>query len=296
MQIQNLREFLILSQIRNFTKAADVLFISQSVLSKHIAQLESELGVDLIFRTNPIQLTEAGEYLATEMKSFLNQYDEIISKLKLFPGEFLGIGLLYYTKYIFSPVISSFIKEYPNIKLRYVLRTPIEIVNAVLNHSIDIGFVMNVNLYPKDLSTVDLYKEPMVVLVNEKHPFAQKKRVSIKELLNEPFINANDNYYKGYFSHFNNICNKYDIEVTEKILVPTFEDILFEVQMSKGIAIASASIKSKIQHHIICLDIEEDNFFFTRTMLYRKENINKALPLFIEYVKNNFRYNLEENE
>ncbi len=62
MDTQNLRTFILLTDLKNFTKAADQLFIAQSTVTNRIAQLEKELGKKLLFRNKKnISLTEEGK-------------------------------------------------------------------------------------------------------------------------------------------------------------------------------------------------------------------------------------------
>lgn len=64
MQTQYYKEFLVLAQTLNYWAAADKLFISQSVLSKHIKAMERELGSPLFRRSSrKVALTELGEKL-----------------------------------------------------------------------------------------------------------------------------------------------------------------------------------------------------------------------------------------
>ena len=62
MKISIMREFVRLVETQNFTRVAEDLYIAQSVLSRHMAQLEDELRVKLIHRTrNSFELTPAGK-------------------------------------------------------------------------------------------------------------------------------------------------------------------------------------------------------------------------------------------
>ena len=64
MNTDRLYEFLTLAQTLNYSKAVETLFISQSVLSKHIKDLEKELDVELFIRnTHSVTLTNAGQIL-----------------------------------------------------------------------------------------------------------------------------------------------------------------------------------------------------------------------------------------
>lgn len=73
MKTETLYEFLVLSKTLNYSKAAENLYISQSVLSKHIQEMEKELGTKLLFRsTHEVSLTQAGMILAQKQRSLLN--------------------------------------------------------------------------------------------------------------------------------------------------------------------------------------------------------------------------------
>lgn len=51
MKTEQLYEFLVLSRTLNYSRAANALYISQSVLSKHILEMEQELNTSLFFRS-----------------------------------------------------------------------------------------------------------------------------------------------------------------------------------------------------------------------------------------------------
>ena len=75
MNTGRLYEFLVLSKLLNFSKAADALYISQSVLTRHMQDLEKELGVPLFVRSNNrLRLNDYGEF-------YLNHLEQILSDL-----------------------------------------------------------------------------------------------------------------------------------------------------------------------------------------------------------------------
>ena len=64
MNLDNFKEFLILAATKNYSEAADRLYISQSALTKHIQQMEKDLGVQLFARNSRrVTLTEFGRIL-----------------------------------------------------------------------------------------------------------------------------------------------------------------------------------------------------------------------------------------
>ena len=83
MQIEYLREFLILEKTCNFSEAAKLLHISQSSLSKHIAALEDEVDVDLFKRLgNTLQLTEAGSVFLDGALILVNDHNSFVERMK----------------------------------------------------------------------------------------------------------------------------------------------------------------------------------------------------------------------
>lgn len=72
MNTERLYEFLVLSHVLNYTRAAKALYISQPILTRHIQALEAELVVPLFRRTtHGVTLTEAGRLLSNQAKACL---------------------------------------------------------------------------------------------------------------------------------------------------------------------------------------------------------------------------------
>ena len=86
MDIERLREFVAFSSIMNFSTAARSLHESQSTLSKHISEMEKELGVRLVSRAaTPSErntLTASGRVFLEEAQSMLRSWDTAISRCR----------------------------------------------------------------------------------------------------------------------------------------------------------------------------------------------------------------------
>lgn len=77
MEIRHLRSFCVLAEQLHFTKAALLLNVAQPALSHQIRQLEAELGVQLVERTNRrVRLTAAGEVFLDRVARILEQLDQ----------------------------------------------------------------------------------------------------------------------------------------------------------------------------------------------------------------------------
>jgi DNA-binding transcriptional LysR family regulator len=291
MEINHLREFIILSQTLNFSKTAEIVYISQSVLSKHMARLEKEIGTKLLVHNkHKVKFTKSGEFFLKEIKIILDNYDDVINKIKLFDTDFmgeLGIGMLYYSKEIIVPAIERFKKEFPYIKLNYFSRTPNEVANAIFEDSVDVGALMNIKFQNShQLTYFDLYKEPLVLMVNYKHPLAGQNSISILELKNEIFVNVNDNFYRGYFNYIKKLCIKNGFEPKDPKLVENYEMLLLTVQSESGVvAVLTSNMKKQSNPNTVFINIENEDFFIIRSIIYKTKNTNPAIPLFLEKFK-----------
>lgn len=77
MELSLLREFIVLSQTLNYTKAAEILHLTQPTLSKHIVAMEKELGCSLLERDRRrVELTESGNVFAAAALQMVDTYDD----------------------------------------------------------------------------------------------------------------------------------------------------------------------------------------------------------------------------
>ena len=84
LSFSHLREFVVFARYLNISKAADVLYLSQSNLSKHLKQLDAELGFPLTAKKgNQILLTDEGEHFLTGAQALLSDYDALVEECRL---------------------------------------------------------------------------------------------------------------------------------------------------------------------------------------------------------------------
>ena len=78
MDVKALSYYVAIADQKSINKAAEILYISQPVLSRTVQALEDELGVQLLIRTNHgIEMTPVGQSLYYYAHSILSQFDEI---------------------------------------------------------------------------------------------------------------------------------------------------------------------------------------------------------------------------
>jgi DNA-binding transcriptional LysR family regulator len=174
----------------NFTKAGEILGLTQSGVSHNISALESELGITLLNRgRSGLSLTDAGKRIIGHMRTILLESEQIKQKTASILGIEIGkikIGSFPSASARLLPgIISYFKSKYKGIDLELYEGSYSEITEWVEKGIIDIGFV---SLPIKNLETIPLLNDRLVVLLPDGHPLQVKASIDIEQLSQEPFI------------------------------------------------------------------------------------------------------------
>ena len=176
----------------NFSVTAQKLRISQPALSKHISNLESELGVALFDRnTTPVELTPAGEYFFVQAKELLYKEEQLYLSMKDFSSGTKGslnIGISpFRALYLIPEICKKVIEKYPDVKI--VLH---EDLSDVLRKKATEGkfdfAIANLPVNDSLLDVIPIEKDTLILASPEK--FAPKKAKAKKDSL--PLINFKD--------------------------------------------------------------------------------------------------------
>lgn len=176
----------------SFTKASQVLFISQPAISKHVQQLEVQYKASLFERKGGfITLTESGQLLLDflmkakvlekqmdlEMNTHRNKL-HIKGELKL--GASTTIAL-----YIIPSVLAGFRQKYSEVKMSLLNRNTEDILKALINHEIDLGIVEGKSKLSMAHSQHFLTDE-VVPVCSRNSPLSKKIKLSVRELVDIP--------------------------------------------------------------------------------------------------------------
>ena len=183
----------------NLTEVGNVLFTSQSGVSKHIKDLEDELGVELFVRKGKrlLGLTEPGQELlvfaerilldANNIKNLVEQYS------KRDEGQLTVIATHTQARYALPKVITEFKKSFPKVHLKLHQAGPNEIVSMLLNGEADIGVATEALPDVTKLDSFPYYSWFHSVIVPVGHPLEREKKLTLKALAEYPIVT----YHEG---------------------------------------------------------------------------------------------------
>ena len=273
----------------NFTEAAKSLYVSQPSLSKQIAILEKEIGVQLFFRTKrDVRLTAAGMVLLEEMGGVIELIENAIEKSKkpdLGENSSINIGCLdaMDTSAFLPPIIKKFREKYPGINLMLERHSFRVLREKLINGTLDVIFTLSFEIDDSlgILSDV-VHKGNGYIVMEASHPLASKGNLTLKDFKDENFVMiSRDESPKG-FDGIISLCKQYGF--TPKIVkqLPNVESLILCVESGLGVALLDSNIRMYSNPSLKGVRIEDD--FISVAMAWKKENMNTAIPLFTNNV------------
>lgn len=192
MEINYLKDFVMLAQIRHFQEAAEILFISQSTLSKHIKSIESELGQELFIRSRKrTELTDFGkEFLpyAQKMLAIQEEYTELLLP-DLSTDDRVAFGCApMVTLYNFMRFFTEFLKKRPSFQYSIVQGSSQRLLTLLQQKHVDFILTDDIPLSAEDYQKVLYARDWLVVALPWNHPLAACESVNIQDLEKETLI------------------------------------------------------------------------------------------------------------
>ena len=251
--LQQLRILKAIATEKNFTKASELLYLSQPSLSKQLKKLEKNLDVLLINReNNKVSLTENGKVFLEYSERILALCEESCRALidlkngergNLTVGASQTIGT-----YLMPRVLALFAQNYPQIDLKVQVNSTRIIAKNVINREIDIAVVGGEipDELKRNLTIENFVEDEFSLIVSRSHPFAKKKKITKEDLYHLNFITLNSNSTIRKF--IDKILTKNQIETRQlKIIMQlnSIEGIKTAVSLGLGAAFVSSSAIEK---------------------------------------------------
>nr|YP_010283423.1 lysR transcriptional regulator [Bacillaria paxillifer]ULD16542.1 lysR transcriptional regulator [Bacillaria paxillifer] len=251
--LQQLRILKAIATEKNFTKAAEILYLSQPSLSKQIKTLEKNLDILLVNReNNRISLTENGKIFLEYSERILALCEEscrALIDLKNGDRGYLIIGASQTIgTYLMPRMLTLFAQNYPQIDLKVQVNSTQIIAKSILNQEIDIAIVggeISDDL-KKNLTIEHFVYDELNLIVSKSHPFANKKTINKEDLYCLDFITLNSNSSIKRFIDNILIQNQIETSQLKTILqLNSIEGIKTAVSLGLGAAFLSSSAIEK---------------------------------------------------
>lgn len=281
--------FLAVARHLNFTEAAKSLYVSQPSLSKQIAILENEIGVQLFFRTKrDVRLTAAGMVLFKEMGGVIELIENSIEKSKkpdLGENRTISIGCLdaMDTSAFLSPIIKKFREKYKSVNIVFERHSFRVLREKLLNGNLDVIFTLSFEVDNSlgILSDV-VHKGNGYVVMEASHPLADKKDLKLEDFKDENFVMIERDESPKGFDGIISLCKRHGFAPKIIKQLPNVESLILCVESGLGVALLDSNIRLHGNPNIKGIKIGED--FISYIMAWKKENMNTTIPLFTNSV------------
>lgn len=290
MELRNLITFIHVAELGSFTKAAEQLGYSQSTVSFQIKQLEEELGCLLFERINhTITLTHRGHELlayAHQVCALTDEIKENLATEESLDGHIHIVAPDSVCDELINTHYIDFHKKHPNISVKITTADTLVMFDMLDHNEADVIITLDNHSYNKDYIIAKEEPLSMHFVTSSDSKFAGKKGLSIKDIINEPFILTE--YGQGYRRVFDKELAKKSLEITPVLEIGRTDIITKMVADSNMISYLPDFVtKDLINAKKLCyLDIKDLNIEIWKQLIYHKNKwLSKTLKTFIEYIK-----------
>lgn len=292
MELRHLRYFIAVAEELNFTKAAQRMCTVQPSLSQQIKDLEQEVGVQLLMRTNrKVELTAEGVAFLKEARLSLEHAEKAIMdarQIAQLGKEQLNIGFVPVAEMKVFPYIMPNIRaQFPELKIHFHSLMDVEQIAALDKGEIDIAFTRYVEDSP-EIESVQIFTEPLALIVPKNSPLAEQRHISIKSMNNQDFIISDAHSSPELYRIIQDFFKQNKLKVN---LVQHSTNILLNVNlvgMDVGWSLVPSYVIPLLGDKIVVKSTIEPLPTIGLYASYRKDRKNEAIELILKVLKEQF--------
>lgn len=296
-----LRVFYKLAQLKNFSKVADELYISQPAVSRQIKNLEDSLAVKLCMRKKEgVSLTEEGKILFKYAEKILALYEKGIQEIDKFRHSKLNkitIGAsTTLGEYVLPRIISGFRKRYCDADIYLKVANMQQILNQLATNAFDLTLVEGEFDNPSFMSE-KVFEDELVLIVSTQHLWANiLRKINLNELKSQPIIIREEG--SGTRKILEKSLAKSGVALSDlniKMELDSTEAVKNAVRENLGISFVSKSTLVE-NPQLKVVFIENMDFRFDFNLIYPRENSFNSLTIeFMECLKTRLFNQFDEN-
>jgi DNA-binding transcriptional LysR family regulator len=192
MNPHHLRTFLAVHRHRNYTRAAEEVFLTQPAVSRQVRQLEEELGVRLFEQIGKsLHLTDAGETLAAEAEKLLGAMERTAEAVRSHRSAERGSVRIGASTtpgfYLLPDLLGEFHRRFPKVALHYTVENSLKIEQMIVRNELDVGFV-GAHLSSEELELKPLVEDEIVCFAAPSHRLAKARQIAPNSLEEEMWV------------------------------------------------------------------------------------------------------------
>lgn len=291
MADRRLQVFYTVAKQLSFTKAAELLFMTQPAVTFQVKQLEEHFNTRLFERSHgKIALTPAGDLALEFAERILNLSAEMETRVGEMTGQISGPLMIgastTIAEYMLPRILGEFKARYPQVQARLTVANSETIENKVSDHTLDIGLIEAPSHHPH-LVTEKCCDDELVVICAPSHALASHAVVTPAQLAEQPYVSREDGsgtrqVVDAYFREAG--VPPEDLNIVMEM--GSREAIKGTVEAGLGIAIVSSStiVKEIKLGDLVAVPLKP-RLFRQLSLVYAQEKFrSKLLQAFLDFV------------
>jgi DNA-binding transcriptional LysR family regulator len=239
MEMHQVRYFLAVARLLNFTRAADDCNVTQPSLTRAIKQLEAELGGDLFRRERPAaQLTELG----LRMHPLLQQCYDAASGARMLASSFksgevgaLRIALSHSIDLsLLIPYLNQIKRQFNRLEFRFLRGSSQEVGEYLKKGEAELGIAAELGDDWDRLDTWPLFTEDFYLVINRRHPLASRDNIGFDDLRAEQLLSRN---YCEHSDRLGRSLREHGIAVDRSHEISSERDLIELLEADIGVAV-----------------------------------------------------------
>ncbi len=298
MTFDQLMCFSVLAETLNYTKAAEILYISQPTMSRQIHLLEEEFHTNLFVRSyKSLRLSIAGEVFLEECRRILLAEKQLRERMSWFESGAKGALVcsslgMYYPE--LQNVFRQFRKNNPDITLVMQQLDAGGVKESVSSGESDIGVCFSFEVTETDdFDVVPLFHEEFYLVVADTHPLANSTSISISDLQNERMILLGNNQFPLIEKLWNQLQISSSLHLASMNHPASLNTILLNIQAGNYVSLFPAPMTRTHLDGCTSLQIENFDSSFETVLIWKHDNTNPSLKLLLQCLYEAFPKNLQ---
>ena len=253
VNLDHVRSFLEVIKRGSLSEAARALGVSQPAVSNQIKGLERELGTELLIRgeRGVVSLTAAGEEFRAFAEQVVAAHEEMLQRVDHLKEEVSGELVIAASttpgEFVLPQLLSDFKARYPQVEAKVTIADTRDVVEKVLAHECDIGFI-GAPIERPHLTLTPLIKDEIVLAVYPDHPFARREAIRLEELQGQRLILREEG--SGTRRSLEQLLAEREEKLPENnivLILGSTHAIIEAIQARLGIGFVSAFAVSRLQ-------------------------------------------------
>lgn len=289
MDIRDLNVFLTIAQEGSISKASRNLYMTPQGVSKVLKKLEDELESQLFVRGGSgLELSQSGRRFLEYAREDVTQYGRmkkdvlhIEQRQRRVVDLLSAYGIL---RLVTPECILAFRRKYPEIEFHYREYPDLQVERLFAENEGNVAFSIGAFDDAK-YHVVPLEAFPVRLLVNERHPLAERESVSIQDLKGEPLYIESSQFY--IYHLIMGKCQEAGFEPEVVFQTSGFSLCHKMVKMNKGISVTVDFVYEDMEGNGLRLvPFSDGGYEWSACMLTRKEESeNIAVQCFHRHVR-----------